>query len=207
MPRPYALGKRTEPKNETRARIVAAAARVYRDRGAAAASNLAIAKEADVAPATVRNHFPDLQDLADAVFDEILAELRPPTPAIFDGVDGIRERITRLAKELAAFYARSATAWQLYRQEPYLVEAWSGGVDRYYRDVDVLMRSSLGPLKHDKTALALVAAVIGPPAFFALQSRGISSRMAADLCVEVMVPWLEARAAAKKPRARAKPGR
>ncbi len=200
MPRPYALGKRTEPKNETRARIVAAAARVYRDRGVAAASNLAIAREADVAPATVRNHFPDPQELATAVFDEVLAELRPPTPAIFDGLDGIAERITRLATELAAFYDRSATAWQLYRQEPYLVEAWSGGVDRYYRDVDDLMRTALGPLKRDKTALAVVAAVIGPPAFFALRARGLSSRKAADLCVEVTVPWLEARAAAKQRR-------
>ena len=200
MPRPYALGKRTEPKNETRARIVAAAARVYRERGVAAASNLAIAREADVAPATVRNHFPDPQELANAVFDEVLAELRPPTSAIFDGVDGIAERITRLATELAAFYERSSGAWQLYRQEPFLVEAWSGGIDRYYRDVDDLMRNALGPLRHDRTALAMVAAVIGPPAFFALRARGLSSRKAADLCVEVAVPWLEARAAAKQRR-------
>jgi AcrR family transcriptional regulator len=197
VPRPYALGKRTEPKNETRARIVAAAARVYRERGVAAASNLAIAKEADVAPATVRNHFPDPRDLANAVFDEVLAELRPPTPTIFDGVDGIRERITVLARELAAFYDRSDIAWGLYRQEPYLIEAWSGGVDTYYRDVENLMRAALGPLKSDKTAQALVAAVIGPPAFFALRARGLSSRKAADLCVAVTVPWLEARAAAK----------
>jgi AcrR family transcriptional regulator len=200
VPRSYALGKRTEPKNETRARIVAAAAQVYRSRGVAAASNLAIAREADVAPATVRNHFPDPQELANAVFDEVLAELRPPTSAIFDGVDGIAERIARLASELAAFYERSSTAWQLYRQEPYLVEAWSGGVDRYYRDVDDLMRNALGPMRHDRTALALVAAVIGPPAFFALRARGLSSRRAADLCVEVVVPWLEARAAAKQRR-------
>jgi AcrR family transcriptional regulator len=198
LPRPYALGKRTEPKNETRARIVAAAARVYGQRGVGAASNLAIAREADVAPATVRNHFPDPRLLANAVFDELLAELRPPTPAIFEGVAGIRDRVTRLALELAAFYERSSSAWALYRQQPDIVEAWAGGVDRYYADIEALMRLSLGPLETDETALALVAAVIGPPTFFALRARGLSAEEAAELCVAVTVPWLETRAAANR---------
>ena len=63
MPRPYNLGQRAAPKAETRARIVAAALAIYRDRGLAGASNLAIARAADVAPATVRNHFPEPGDL------------------------------------------------------------------------------------------------------------------------------------------------
>jgi AcrR family transcriptional regulator len=194
LPRSYALGKRAEPKSQTRARIVAAAGRVYRTRGVASASNLAIAREADVAPATVRNHFPDPRDLANAVFDAVLAELQPPTPAILDGAGDLRDRMTRLARALAAFYDRSAVGWQLYRQEPDLIEAWSGGVDRYYQDVNDLMRAALGPLQDDSEAVAVVAAVIGPPAFFALRARGLSSERAADLSVEVMVPWLEARA-------------
>ena len=85
MPRSYNLGRRAEPKADTRARIVAAAMAIYRDRGLAAASNLAIARAADVAPATVRNHFPDPGDLARAVFDGLLEELRVPNSAIFDG--------------------------------------------------------------------------------------------------------------------------
>jgi AcrR family transcriptional regulator len=197
VPRPYALGKRTEPKNETRARIVAAAARVYRERGTAAASNLAIAREADVAPATVRNHFPDPQELANAVFDVVLADLRPPTPAIYDGIEGIRGKVTRLATELAAFHDRSSAAWQMYIQDPGMIEAWSSRVEWYNRELDELMRLALGPLERDRMALDLVAAVIGSPAFIALRSRGLSSRQAAALCVEVVVPWLETRAAAK----------
>jgi AcrR family transcriptional regulator len=182
---------------ETRARIVAAAARVYRDRGVAAASNLAIAREADVAPATVRNHFRDTQELANAVFDLVLADLRPPTPAIYDGVEGMRGRITRLATELAAFHDRSSAAWQMYIQDPALIEAWSGKVGEYNQELDELMRRALGPLEDDQTALDLVAAVIGSPAFIGLRSRGLSSLEAAALCVDVVVPWLEARAAAQ----------
>ena len=49
MPRPYDLGRRAALKADTRARIVSAALEIYRDRGLAGASNLAIARAAGVA--------------------------------------------------------------------------------------------------------------------------------------------------------------
>ena len=107
MPRQYNLGRRAEPKADTRARIVAAALEIYRDRGLAGASNLAIARAADVAPATVRNHFPGDGRLGTRCFEALLDELRVPTPAIFEGIDSLRDRVERLALELAAFYERS----------------------------------------------------------------------------------------------------
>jgi AcrR family transcriptional regulator len=195
VPRRYSLGKRAGTKSDTRARIVAAAVEIYRDRGMAAASNLAIARAADVAPATIRNHFPDPSQLASAVFDEVLVQLRPPGPDIFDGVDGVPDRIRRLATELATFYERSESWWRAYEREPALIEAWSSGVDRYYRDVDGLMRAALGPLGEDERAMAVIAAVIGPPTFFALRARGLSSADAVEIGVTLTVPWLDARAA------------
>ncbi len=122
MPRRYTLGKRAAVKADTRARIVAAAVDIYRDRGMAAASNLAIARAADVAPATIRNHFADPAQLASAVLDEVLLELRPPGPAIFDGIEGIADRIHRLAVELADFYDRSEPWWRAYQREPALID-------------------------------------------------------------------------------------
>src|SRR5688572_4115030 len=100
MPRPYNLGRRAEPKADTRARIVGAAMEIVRERGLGAASNLAIAVAADVAPATVRNHFADASELARAVFEAILEELQVPTPAIFDGATDLAARVTRLAEAL-----------------------------------------------------------------------------------------------------------
>src|SRR5688572_25910845 len=146
MPRSYNLGRRTAPKADTRARIVAAALAIYRDRGLAGASNLAIARAADVAPATIRNHFPDPDDLARAVFAAMLAELDVPTPTIFESLDGLAGRIERLARELAAFYGRSQSVWQMYEREPELIRVWGGGVERYYADVERLMRAALGEL-------------------------------------------------------------
>lgn len=193
MPRSYNLGRRAEPKAETKARIVAAALEVYRDHGFTGASNLAIARAADVAPATVRNHFPDPNDLARAVFDGLLVELQIPTPAIFDGLDDLRARVTRLAEELAAFYERSAPWWRVYEREPDLIRAWSGGVDQYYADIEGLMRAGLGDLSDDEQSVAVVASVIGPPTFFALRGRGLSSDAAVRLSLELAVPWLERR--------------
>jgi len=193
MPRSYTLGRRAAPKADTRSRIVAAALEIYRERGLAGASNLAIARAADVAPATIRNHFPEEGGLARAVFEEMLVELRIPTISIFDGLDGLRPRLERLARELAAFYERSEPWWRAYQREPELISAWSGGVDRYYADIDRLMRTALGDLSSDERSVAVVASVIGPPTFFALRGRGLASNESVDLCLELAVPWLERR--------------
>ena len=193
MPRSYRLGKREGPKAETRARIVAAAAAIYRDRGMSAATTAAIAEAADVAPATVRNHFPEPADLAGEVFTAALEELRPPSATIFDGLESLDARIRKLALEMAAFYERSEAWWLAYQRDHELINAWSEGVDRYYRDIEDLMRASLGPLADDETAVAVLSAVIGPPTFFALRARGMSSADAAELSVDLVVPWLLAR--------------
>jgi AcrR family transcriptional regulator len=193
MPRTYNLGRRAEPKADTRARIVAAALAIYRDRGLAGASNLAVARAADVAPGTVRNHFPEPGDLARAMFEALLVELHVPTPAIFDGLGGLRDRIERLAQELAAFYERSEPWWRAYEREPELISAWGGGIDRYYADIELLMRAALGELADDERSLAVVASVIGPPTFFAIRGRGLSYEDAVRLSVELALPWLEAR--------------
>lgn len=193
MPRSYQLGRRAVPKAETRDRIVAAALAIYRDHGLAGASNLAIARAADVAPATIRNHFPDPGDLARAVFEAVLGELQVPTPAIFDGLRTLADRVERLARELASFYQRSEPWWRAYEREPELITAWGGGVAQYYQDIDRLMRAGLGELGSDERSVAVVASVIGPPTFFALRARAMSSDDAVRLCLELALPWLEAR--------------
>ena len=195
MPRPYRLGRRAAPKAEVRERIVKAALAIYAERGLAGASNLSIAKAADVAPATVRNHFPEPGDLAKAVFAGMLEELRIPTPEIFDGLVTLRDRVERLAGELAAFYERSEPWWRAYEREPELISAWSGGVDQYYADIERLMKGGLGDLSSDDRSLAVVASVIGPPTFFALRARGLSSDEAVEMTLELALPWLEQRRA------------
>jgi AcrR family transcriptional regulator len=196
MPRAYNLGRRAGPKADTRSRIVRAALQIYRDRGMAGASNLAIARAADVAPATIRNHFPEPGDIARAVFDELLADIRVPTPAIFEGLDTVGDRVAALARELAALYERSAPWWRVYEREPELIQAWGGGIDGYYADVERLMRAALGDLAADERSVAVLGSVIGPPTFFALRGRGLDPDAAVELTLDLVLPWLERRRAA-----------
>ena len=193
MPRPYRLGRRAAPKAEVRDRIVAAALAIYAERGLSGASNLSIAKAADVAPATVRNHFPEPGDLTQAVFEALFDELKIPTPAIFDGLETLRDRLERLARELAAFYERGDPWWRIYGREPELIDAWGGGVDQFYADVERLMKAALGELADDDRSVAVVASVIGPPTFFALRGRGLTYEDAVALTLELALPWLEQR--------------
>jgi len=200
MPRSYQLGQRAESKAATRARIVSAAMEIYRERGVAGASTLAIAKAADVAPGTVCTQFPELGDLMRAVFEAMLGDLEIPTPAIFDGLDDLPARVRRLAEALADFYERAEPWWRAYQREPELIVAWSGGVDWYYAEVERLIRIALGDLSDDDRSVAVVASVIGPPTFFALRARGLSSDEAVTLCLELAVPWLERRREQLAPR-------
>ena len=113
MPRTYRLGKRAETQAETRDRIVAATLRLYLEVGVVGATVPAVARAADVAPATVRNHFPDPRDLASAAAEAILADSGMPDASIFDGVNGLAERIERLLVEVSAFFERSTGWWEV----------------------------------------------------------------------------------------------
>ena len=194
MPRPYSLGQRAAPKAETRDRIVAAALAIYLDRGMAAASNLAIARAADVAPATVRNHFPEPGDLAPRRL--LGAARRAPDPDAGD-LRGPRATFEIASngspRELAAFYERSEPWWRAYQREPELINAWSGGIDgvlRGHRSADARRARRAGS---DERSVAVVATVIGPPTYFGLRARGLESDDAVRLTLELTLPWLERR--------------
>lgn len=47
------------------------------------------------------------------------------------------------------------------------------------------MRAGLGELADDERAVAVVVSVIGPPTFFALRGRGLSSDEAVRLSLEL----------------------
>jgi AcrR family transcriptional regulator len=197
LPRRYVLSKRADDMAATRTRIVEAAKTLYRDRGFAAATVPALARAADMAPATVRNHFPDPTELASAVVDSILTELRVPGPEIFDGLDSMGARIARLAKEVAAFMVRSEHWWPIYTGDPGLREVWAGEEASYERRQEALVRAALGPLADDDAAVAVASVAVGPYLYYALRGRGLSSEAAVDVATSLVVPWLEARLVAR----------
>jgi AcrR family transcriptional regulator len=189
--------------SETRAAIVRAALELIRTGGLGAASVPAIARAADVAPATVRNHFPDQPAMLVEVGDLILQDLALPDSDIFAGLDTTADRVKRLAHELVAFYGRGQEWWFVFTADAAMSPAFERTRDSYEARFDQLVRESLGPLAADPTTAAMVASVIGPPLHYALIGRGLAADEVVEASLAMVLPWLEERGRAhRRPRRR-----
>jgi AcrR family transcriptional regulator len=116
-PRKYTLGKRIESVEETRRRIVDATFDLHNEKGVVATSMQDVAERADVALRTVYNHYPTIDDLVAGCTRKVIALLSPPTPAIFNGLSTLEERMLRLVRELFAMYERGSLQIGVARRE------------------------------------------------------------------------------------------
>jgi len=187
------MGKRTEGVAATRRRILEAAVQLYREQGLAVTSMADVARRADVAPGTVLNHYRNPDMLARAVGDLIREELRVPGPELLDGLETLERRIRRLSRELAAFYDRSESWYEIYRAEAGRVGAWDEMSRAFFEEMDRLIRAALGPLADDDGAVAVVATLLNPGVSGGLRWRGLAGNQAADILADLLIPWLERR--------------
>jgi AcrR family transcriptional regulator len=197
MPRAYTLGKRGEAQAETRRRILEATLRLYREVGVAATTVASVAQAADVAPATVRNHFPNPTALAEAAADAILADVGVPDERIFEGATGPIERVERLVRELAAFFERSTGWWQVREADRGGLDAWALPEARYNAHMERLIRIAVAPLD-DPVVLAVIGAVL-VHVYFAGRINGLEPAAAGEIELQLLVPWLEGLLAARRP--------
>lgn len=195
MPRRYTLGKRGEAKDETRRRIVEATLQLYREVGIGGATVPRIARAADVAPATVRNHFPEPNDLAEAAADAILEGLAMPDESIFAGVAGTVERVERLLVEVAAFFERSTGWWEVRVADQSQGDRWGAPEARYNERIAALIRAAVTPLDDDPIVVGVIGTVL-VQVYFTVRGAGGSPEAALDVERQLLVPWLEARLAA-----------
>ena len=122
-PRTYTLGKRAAQVAQTRDRILDPAAALFREQGIRATSMQEVARRADVAPATVLNHFPTPDLLTEAVLAHIAETLHVPSSRIFQGAFTVEERLGRLVPETFKFYDRSNQWFAMYQRERNIVQA------------------------------------------------------------------------------------
>jgi AcrR family transcriptional regulator len=195
VPRRYTLGKRGEAKDETRRRIVEATLRLYREVGIGGATVPRIARAADVAPATVRNHFPEPNALAEAAADAILEGLGMPDESIFAGITGTLERVERLLVEVAAFFERSTGWWEVRVADRTQGNSWGVPEARYDERIAGLIRAAVAPLDGDPIVVGVIGTVL-VQVYFTVRSAGGSSEAALDVERRLLVPWLESRLAA-----------
>jgi AcrR family transcriptional regulator len=154
---------------------------------------LDIAHRADVAPGTVANHFGSAAALATEITGEVLSELRMPTPDLFAGIDGLRDRVELLVRELSAFFDRAGPWWRASQREGPGVSFWADAEARYYAQLDALVRAALGSLAADDDAVAVLITVFGRWVLGALQETGRTGEEAISLVSDLLATWLESR--------------
>jgi AcrR family transcriptional regulator len=196
MPRTYRLGEREVQMRSTRDRIVEAAIELFIEVGISQATMRQIGLRADVAPGTLRNHFPSRLALEEAMLERLTAEGPLPDASIFDGAELLGERVERLLSAAGAFFDGAGRLYRMWLREPMLTSPWTEAGQRYGQRWAELQRLALGPLADDRDVEALLRAVMAPPFFDALRAGTRSADGAAALIADAIAPWLDARARA-----------
>ena len=192
MPRTYRLGRRSAQKDLTRSRIVGAATDLYSELGISRTTLQEVARSADVAPGTLRNHFPSRDDLDRAIVDRALAEMQAPDLSIYNGLSTIGQRLARLSRETGAFLDRAGRWYRMWLREPMVTGVWAEAGAAHGARWDRLFREALGPLADDADAMAILRATMDPTFFEAVRSGTRSTDQTADLIAAALTPWLEA---------------
>ena len=189
--RSYTLGKREVSINDTRRRIVEAAAEVYREQGIRATSMQKVARRADVAPATALKHFPDTDHLVRAVVEHLHQRNHVPTADMLEGVDGLSERLKVLIAGVYEHYERSEPWLQMFLAEHDSVPALKDAAVQVNATIRGLVMTALGTLSDNPEVRMTVGAALSFHFRAALISNGATSTQACELAFRWVTLWLE----------------
>lgn len=192
-PRRYDMSRRSAAREETRDRIVEATAKLHGERGVFGTSWQDIAGEADVSVSTVYSHFPSLDELLPACGELVMTRVRPPgpddAPEIIGDAETTRERLTRVARELFAFYERGGAHIEVDVRERTLpgMREWE---ESQRKTVSALVRAALVDERAGAASVRLISAFFDLPTFKALRARGVTTKQAAETVAEIALELL-----------------
>ena len=188
------MGRRAQARDDVRRRIVEATIELHTEHGILGTSYRQIAERADVAVATVYNHFPSLDELVPACGETLMQRLQPPSPddadAVIGDAIGTQERLGRVARELFAFYERGGAHLDLFPGERDLpaMQEW----EHFQRStVEAFVRAALAEQRPRARTVRLVSALFDLSTFRALQGRGFDARSAAPIMARAAACLLE----------------
>jgi AcrR family transcriptional regulator len=188
------MEKRTQARDDLRRRIVAATIELHTENGILGTSYRQIAERADVAVATVYNHFPSLDELVPACGEMLMERLRPPSPddaaAVVGDAAEIPVRLELVARELFAFYERGGAHLDLFPGERDLpaMQEW----EHYQRGtVAAFVHAALAEERPRARIVRLVSALFDLSTFRALQGRGFDAHSAAPIMARAAACLLE----------------
>lgn len=191
-PRPYTQRRRAEAASATRARIIHAAADLYRERGVAAATTAAVAERADVARGTVVNHFGSGQGLLEAVLEEAIAEIAVPDARALGAAGTTKARIHIFVREMFEFFERSSGWWQVFAADLQLPAVRAREAE-YQESARRFQAAALGPLADDRVVNAALRAFVDYAPLHGLRSAGLDLDEAADVVADAIVGLIEMR--------------
>jgi AcrR family transcriptional regulator len=146
-PRKYDMSKREAAAEETKGRIVAATIELHDRKGIVGTSFDDVARAADVAPGTVRRHFPSRDDLVMACGAHVWQDLRLPDPEslgeLFAGARSRRVRLGRVVGALCDSYERGALRLEIAEREAASVGALQGFIAHLGQYREGLLREAL----------------------------------------------------------------
>lgn len=177
MKRRYRLGRRAEAAATTRRRIVEATLHLHDEQGIVRTSIRDVASRAAVAPATVLQHFPRMDDLIRACGELSDAMAPMPTGAVLAGLTNRRERVRSFAAALFEWWERLGAGWdhlQVDRRALPRVDAWLLEVGRRHRQLAV---AALGARAGDAEA-ELLTALTTNHAWRSMRESGMDPRTA-----------------------------
>ena len=175
--RQYRLGKRAEAAAGTRRRIVEATLALHDSKGITGTSVRDIAGRARVAPATVLQHFPRMDELIRAC-GELSDQLVPmPTAGVFIGATTPVERILRMARALFEWWEQLGAGFdhlRIDRRHLPQVDAWFADVARRHRELAATALAG-----DDESRIDLLVALTTVDAWRALRDSGMGADRAA----------------------------
>lgn len=192
--RTYNLGRRAESAAETRQRLVEATAALHFERGISAVSLRDIAERAGVSVGTAYHHFPTYLDAIRACAVHVAATLPLPAESIFDGSEGIDERVGILVRELCAWYERQPWLERI-RAERALYPPVEESMTHVERGIEQLARTAARCTADEART---VAALIDVAVYSSLRRTGMAAARVPGRMAEAVLAWLRSRSKERK---------
>jgi len=189
------MSRRAEATQALRRRIVDATIELHSEQGIVGTSWRDIAERADVAVATVYNHFPSLDELVPACGEQLMARLHPPSPADAADVIGdaatVEDRFGRVGVELYSFYERGGAHLDVFPGERELpaMQEWESD---QRATVEAFVRAALQGHRPSASTVRLICAFYDLTTYRSLQARGFDAKAAASSVAHVVALLVKA---------------
>ena len=182
-PRKYDMSRRAAAAAATKNRIVEATISLHDRKGIVGTSFDDVARAADVAPGTVRSHFPSRDDLVTACGGHVWQDLRLPDvealDRLFEDARPGRVRLSRLVDALCDSYERGALRLEIAEREAGEVGALQGFIAHLGGYREQLLHAAL-PARASSVLVKKLNGLTAFPTWKALRDAGLSAKAARE---------------------------